>query len=107
MRVYEKSVARLAPLLGADGVGALFRRSATLTKHPYPCFADPAVIESSTSLRACLLGLDPAIAPQAAAMLFATFFELLETFIGPRLTNQVLRRTWPALAEAATEETKP
>ena len=42
----------------------------------------------------------------AAAILFGTFFELLTTFIGERLTPQVLRSAWPTIEETAPTENK-
>ena len=62
--------------------------------------------EGSTKLRACLQALDPAVATEAAAALFGTFLELITTFIGERLTIQVLRSAWPTIEDTAPRETK-
>lgn len=96
-RVHAKLRTGLSPLLGTVGVDALLRRSATLAKARFATLAEPAAIDSSTTLLACLRAQDPAIALELAAFLFGAFFELLETFIGRRLTNQLLRGTWPSL----------
>ena len=96
--VYDKLDAHLAPLLGAAGVRALLVRSAKLTSARFS-FLDGAVVESSTKLRECLQGRDAAVARESAAALFGTFFALLATFIGERLTTQALRRGWPTIEE--------
>jgi len=106
-RVYDQLNARLAPLLGSAGVQALFARSAKLTQTEFPRLAEAAVLESSTKLRACLEPLDPAVASETAEALFGTFLSLVTTFIGERLTLQVLRHEWPTIEEGtATTENK-
>lgn len=104
-RVYEKIHAHLAPLLGAAGVEALLARSARLTRDEFPFLAVAPL--DGAKLRACLLGQPPAVAEESAVALFATFFSLITTFIGDRLTTQVLRSAWPTLDEAAAGKEKP
>lgn len=99
-RVYDKLEAHLAPLLGQAGVRALFVRSVDLSRLAFP-FLEASVVESSTPLRACLRRKDAAVAEASAAALFGTFFTLLSTFLGDRLTTQALRRAWPTLDEMA------
>jgi hypothetical protein len=103
-RVYEKLEARLAPLLGSAGVQALLVRSARLAQGDFPLLA-VAVPEGPTKLRECLQAQDPAVATESAAALFGNFFTLLTTFIGERLTTQVLRGAWPTIEEMAPRET--
>jgi len=105
-QVYEKLNARLAPLLGLAGVQALFVRSAKLTQAQFPSLAEVATPEGLTRLGPCLQALEPTIAAEAAETLFATFLELMSTFIGERLTILVLRSAWPAIEETAPTETK-
>jgi len=105
-QVYDKLDAHLSSLLGRTGVQALFARSARLVETEFPCLAEVAAgIEVSAKLRACLQSLEPAVAIEAAAVLFGTFLELLTTFIGDRLTVQVLRSAWPAIEEMSPRET--
>lgn len=105
-RVYDKLDAHLAPLLGRAGVQALFARSAKLAQAERASLAEVAAGgEGSTKLRAHLQSLEPAIAIETAAALFGTFLDLVTTFIGDRLTVQVLRRAWPAIEEAPPRET--
>src|SRR6185295_6594537 len=95
-RVYDKLDAFLAPLLGRAGVQALFARSAKLSRGGLASPAEPAAaLEDSTKLSAWLQSLDPAGATETAAVLFGTFLDLITTFIGERLTVQVLRHAWP------------
>jgi hypothetical protein len=49
---------------------------------------------------------DPAVATESAAALFGNFFTLITTFIGERLTAQLLRSAWPNFDETAPTEKK-
>jgi hypothetical protein len=105
-RVYEKLHLELAPLVGSVGVQALFARSATLTLADFPGIGGRAALESSTKLREALRTLPPSVTEATAAALFAAFLALITTFIGERLTTEVLRRAWPKIEERATKEMK-
>ena len=105
-RVYDQLQAHLAPLVGDAGVQLLFVRSAKLTQGEFAFLAEVPIFEGSTKLRECLQAQDPAVGTESAAALFGTFFALITTFIGERLTTQVLRRAWPTIEETAAEETK-
>lgn len=103
-RVYEKLHAHLSPLVGVAGVDMLFARSAKLAQGELTDLVVGAPSEAPTKLRARLQAPEPALAPDSATMLFGTFFTLLTTFIGERLTLQILRRVWPTLDETPLEE---
>ena len=103
-RVYDKLHAHLSPLLGSAGVRALLVRSAKLTERRFSFF-EGAIVESSTKLRECLQAQDAAVATESAAVLFGTFFALITTFIGDRLTTEALRRAWPTIDEIAPSGT--
>lgn len=105
-RVYEKLNARLAPLIGSDGVRALLVRSAKLAEADFPCLAEAARPEGLTGLGSCLKTLDPAVGAQAAATLFGNFLKLISTLIGERLTVVILRSAWPEIEDMAPGETK-
>ena len=105
-RVHDKLTAQLSPLLGAAGVQALFRRSATLVQGERPVLADVGTLESSTRLRELLGALEPDVARETAEALFGAFFALITTFIGERLTTQALRGAWPTIEEAPPTENK-
>ncbi len=101
-RVYQKMHDHLAPLIGTAGIQALLVRSAKLTQAQFP-FVDAAAGLSATALRECLQPQPPAVAADAAAALFGTFFMLINTFIGERLTTQALRTAWPTLEAETTK----
>jgi hypothetical protein len=99
-QVYDKLDAHLSTLLGPAGVRALFVRSVKLAQREVASLAALAEfngLEGSTRLRACLQALEPAAATEAAAVLFATFLDLITGFIGERPTLQVLRNAWPTI----------
>jgi hypothetical protein len=104
-RMYDKLHAHLAPLVGDAGVQVLFVRSAKLTRGEFARFTEAPILDGATKLRECLHARDPAVTAESATLLFGTFFALITTFIGERLTTQVLRRAWPILDETAPGET--
>ena len=105
-RVYDKLRAHLAPLVGDAGVELLFVRSAKLTKGEFAWIAKVSILEGSAALREYLERDDPAVATESAAALFGNFFALITTFIGARLTTQVLQKAWPTLDEMPAGETR-
>jgi hypothetical protein len=100
-RLYEQLQGHFAPLLGG-GVQALLDRSVRVLRDESLRAAGSPL--DSVKLRACLRSRDPAEATESAATLFATFFELLTTFIGERLTTEVLRSAWPTIDDTASGE---
>ncbi len=84
----------------------MFVRSAKLTRGEFARFAEISVLAGATKLRECLQARDPAVSAESAETLFATFFALITTFIGERLTTQVLRSAWPTIEQAAPRETE-
>lgn len=105
-RVYDKLHAHLAPLVGSGGVQLLFMRSAKLVQGEFAGLAEVSGLEGSTKLRERLQTRTPALATESVAALFAVFFTLVTTFVGERLTIQVLRSAWPTFEETAPEKTK-
>ncbi len=104
-RVYDKLHAQLAPLVGATGVHLLFIRSAKLAQGELAWLAEIPIVEGPAKLRELLQAQDPVVATESAADLFGTFFTLLTTCIGERLTNRVLGSAWPTIEGAAPKET--
>lgn len=103
VRVYDKLLAHLGPLLGVAGVEALLARSAKLTA-PEFSFLEGFTLQGSTSLPERLQAQEAAVASAAAEAFFGNFFALMASFIGERLTTQILRRAWPAIDETAATE---
>lgn len=102
-RCYEKIHFQLSPVIGTAGVRAVFARSVHLTQSKYLCLKgytdsdweiqnaeDPA-----RGLRAWFQRNQSVDAAELAEVLFGNFFTLLVTFIGERLTAQVLKGAWP------------
>ena len=102
-RVHDAIRAHLAPLVGDAGVQQLLVRSATLTRAEF-AFLEPGVVETSTKLRECLQAQAPEVALGSAVALYGTFFTLIITFIGERLTTQVLSRAWPSIERTPHQE---
>lgn len=102
-RVYNKLLTQVTPLLGAAGAEMLFVRSAKLTGDGFHVLANVPLLEGEPGLRATLHSADPAVATESATNLFATFLLLMTTFVGERLTAQVLRRAWPMIEARAGE----
>lgn len=94
-RVYDKLYSHLAPLVGDAGTQLLFMRSAKLTKGELAMFAAQSILEGTTKLRERLAAHETPLETDTAALFFGTFFTLITTLIGERLTAQVLRRAWP------------
>lgn len=110
-RVYEKLFNRLAPLIGAAGVQALFARSVKVSRVKFPCLARlPAVGGSADGnaevrqLARCLSTLEPETASAVAIGLYANLIALLTTFIGAGLVSKVLDSAFPSIDETVPEE---
>ncbi len=103
-RVYDKLFAHLAPILGDAGVQLLFVRSAKLENGEFAVLLDVPILEGAMKLRQCLHARAPALAEEAAVSFFATFFALMTTFVGARLTSEVLRRAWPTIEQSNEEK---
>lgn len=101
-RVYDKLHAHLQPLVGTAGVELLLVRSARLAGGELEGLASAAMLHGAAALRARLATPKPEIGAESAISLFATFLNLISTFVGERLTLQLLRRAWPALDDSST-----
>lgn len=112
-RVYEGLFRQLAPVLGGAGVRALLARCLKLNKAKFPALADvrlPAEspdqeVQSAQSIARALGTLDRESGLEAATDLFATFFALLMTFIGERLTRQIVQQAFAEDDGTASTET--
>jgi hypothetical protein len=102
--------AQLAPVIGDNGVEAIFKRSLHLTSVVFPWLAIPDREMDIDSLPerigALLAGREPVAATQASSSLMITFTELLATLIGHSLTKRLLDPVWVA-APPANEQDLP
>jgi len=110
-RAYDELAQVAAPLIGQAGVDALTGRALHLTQRQYPWLLPAGDPQQSEGLFARVIfrleRQHPAVATEAAGVLFATFTGLLVTFIGEPITARLLRKAWPdAFSEADAEETR-
>jgi len=109
LSIWDQVAYRLAPVIGARGVDALFSRSLHLTSAAFPWLA--VVGEQGhrdaqlASLKARLAGRETDAATAAASALLATFSELLVTLIGESLTGRLLDPVWAVPPTAFKRET--
>lgn len=105
VRVYEGLNKHFTPILGSAGFQVLLRRCAKLTSLD-KMWANEPVLTSSSAFGDHLRTYEAGAVVEIAVALFGAFFALLSTFIGERLTTQVLRSAWPTLEETAPKETE-
>ncbi|MEB0147677.1 hypothetical protein [Pseudomonas sp. CCC2.2] len=104
--------AALTPIIGQQGVVALYRRSLYLCASTHPRLAGThqhvrtdidltalkSMLVKQNSTEACLFGEE----------LLKTFYELLTTLVGPSLTEHLLRSVWEnSLSGAPAQDTSP
>ncbi|KOX65662.1 hypothetical protein AA303_01900 [Pseudomonas psychrophila] len=102
----------LTPIIGQQGVAALYRRSLHLCTSTHPRLAG---IFDSLQPGMDLIALKSVIVEQSEGdalffgeMWLTTFYELLTTLIGPSLTARLLRDVWePSLSDTLSQETSP
>ncbi|HUE74088.1 MAG TPA: hypothetical protein VMP01_24620 [Pirellulaceae bacterium] len=96
VRVCHTLRAALTRLVGQDGFAALLRRALAVARQEVPALGSVQVQSSGE-----LTGFEPLSATtpdhgsEAAAAIAAHLLALLVTFIGERLTLQVVREAWP------------
>ena len=88
----------LSPVIGPQGVAALYRRSLALTGQSHPWLASlndqvQAGVDL-TALTSALAARESAEAAQAGGELLQTFYGLVAGLIGPSLTHRLLRFMW-------------
>ena len=102
----------LSPVIGVQGVVALYRRTVHLAAAQHPWLAgrdegvltdtDPAVLKSVLAQRSS------AEAAAGGNAFLHTFHELLASLIGPSLTARLLRSVWePPSSGVAAQDTSP
>jgi hypothetical protein len=109
LMVYEKLLAHLYAVIG-EGNHALFRFSLRRTRTTFTCFTEVRATDPDAVLnevRVCLHTQEPDMARQASIALFMNLIELLATFIGPRITWQILHAAWPNILDSSPEELYP
>ena len=112
LNTWQQVADRLAPVIGARGVDALFSRSLHVTSKTFPWLAmagndgnDGNSAALLASLKARLAGQETAAAAEASHALLVNFTELLATLIGESLTDRLLAPVWMPPLPAAEQET--
>lgn len=105
--LHERLTHLLAPLIGSAGVSAIFARSVKLTTSALAPGAGVAIsaVTGGNSPLPFLEQLDPVVALDAATSVYATFLFLLISFIGERLTMQLVQRGFPEIDLVSKEST--
>jgi hypothetical protein len=96
-QMWGRVVSQVSPVIGDEGVRALYRRSLHLTKVALPRFAEFNNEQSLRSFNELLPRLEPLDAADVSAFssaLLITFTELLATLIGEGLTTRLTQSAW-------------
>jgi len=108
----QDMTAALTPIIGQQGVVALYRRSLHLCASNHPRLAGTY---DSVQTALDLIALNSVLVEQSEVdalffgeVLLTTFYELLTTLIGPSLTARLLRGVWePSLSDTPSQENSP
>ena len=107
LATFLSNVSSLVGVLGSTG---LFRRSVRQTQAVFPLYAEVLHDEQNGMLNAVGASLrtqTPDVAREASIALLTAYFHLLGSFIGERLTRQLILEAWPELlAPLSGEETQ-
>lgn len=102
----------LTPIIGQQGVAALYRRSLHLCASTHPRLArtydrvPPGM--DLTALKSVIVEQSDTDALFFGEVLLTIFYELLTTLIGPSLTARLLRGMWePSLSDTPSQEISP
>ena len=91
----------LSPILGHQGVAALYKRSLYLAAAAYPwlagTFQGAHAAMDLPELKSVFAQQDSDNAAAAGGALLQTFHELLASLVGPALTQRLLRSVWEHL----------
>lgn len=104
--------AALRPIIGQQGVAALYRRSLNLCVSTHPRLAGTCDRVQAgmdlNALKSVLVEQSEVDALFFGEVLLTTFYELLITLIGPSLTARLLRDVWePSLSDTPSQENSP
>jgi hypothetical protein len=94
IKVWSEVSTRLAPIIGSEGVEALFNRSLTIAARANPWLAHPLGSNDSATpmvrFRTNLEHRDPISALEVSGVVMGIFYSMLETLIGESLTERLL-----------------
>src|SRR5688572_7991193 len=98
---WQEIDAALSPILGHQGIAALYKRSLYLTASAYPwlasTFQGAHAAMDLPELKSVFELQDSGNAAAGGGALLQTFHELLASLVGPALTERLLRSVWEHL----------
>ncbi len=109
VRIYTRVLACISAIIGEAGSVALLRRSLRLAQVTYPFYSaaqDTQADKLLSEIGTCLQTQRAEVAHEASVGLLAIHLELLATFIGLRLTEQLLQEAWPDLRTSPSKESQ-
>ena len=111
VQAWIRAASELTPLIGMEGVRALYARCMALAREHYP-WLPPGDINTSqmkalADLRESLEGQRPADALEASTAFLANLTKLLGTMIGEALTMQLLNSAWGHDVPDQTTQERP
>lgn len=96
--IWQEVDAALAPILGHQGVAALYKRSLHLAGEAHPWITagqgDAGADMNLPALKSTLSSRSSADAATAGGALLDAFHGLLASLVGPSLTERLLRSVW-------------
>jgi hypothetical protein len=110
-RLYEQLAQHLTPLIGSTGAAAVFARSLHLIQRQLPGLAPVRAPDDGPEpfarAQRVLERQESAMAAEAALAMLTTVCDLMESFIGGKLTTDLLRQVWPDDFGGETNEERP
>ena len=101
VRAWREIDAALSPVIGKQGVAALYRRCLHIVAptHPWLATTQPGIADALdlAALRSALSSQSSANAAAGGAATLEEFHELLASMVGHSLTGQLLRPVWANL----------
>ncbi len=102
----------LTPVLGQQGVAALYKRSLYLTSPVYPWLSGTheGVVNAMdlSTLESVFAQQSSAAAAAGGNVLLQTFYEVLTSLVGPSLTERLLRSVWEKSSSGSSaQDTSP
>lgn len=101
----------LSPILGTRGVAMLYVRSLHLSRVAFPWLAEDADPRTPMDLGALRTRLESRSSAEALAAghgMLCSFYEVLLSLVGPKLTENLLRTLWtPSSSGPAAQDLSP
>ena len=93
-RWWASIAAEMIPLVGTEGLYALYNRSISLTMGRYPWIGPHKSDLTFSALKVCIEKREPNEALEASVELLVEFANVLDTLIGDVLTSRIISAAW-------------